>query len=153
VLADQQLAARTEVYATVSNEELLAEMRNATVPAESLPQYQEQYERSGGSGRLADYFELSDGRASLLPQLKDRIHWAHYSPVTDASFNEFQAIVCSRALADYGPALRQRVLRLFHESLERFGLLGLDSELAPSDSLAVRYQQVVPGQPWYKRVG
>jgi chemotaxis protein methyltransferase CheR len=152
VLGEEQLAARTEVYATMSNEELLGEMRDATVPAESLPQYQEQYERSGGAGRVADYFEVSDGRASLLPQLKNRINWAQYNLVTDASFNEFQAIVCFRALADYGPVLRQRVLRLFHDSLEVFGLLGLDRELTPSDALAASYQQLAPGQPWYKRM-
>jgi chemotaxis protein methyltransferase CheR len=136
----------------MSNEELLAEMRDATVPAESLPQYQEQYERSGGAGQVADYFEVSDGRASLLPQLKNRINWAQYNLVTDASFNEFQAIVCFRALADYGPVLRQRVLRLFHESLEVFGVLGLDRELTPSDALAGSYQQLAHGQPWYKRI-
>jgi chemotaxis protein methyltransferase CheR len=152
VLAEERLAARTEVYATVSNDELLAEMRDATLPAEDLPRYQEHYERAGGSGRLADWFEVSGGRADLLPQLRNRITWAQYSLVTDASFNEFQAIACCRALADFGPLLRQRVLRLFHESLAPFGVLGLDQELTGSDTLSSHYQQLLAGQPWYKRV-
>jgi chemotaxis protein methyltransferase CheR len=152
LLADLQLLARTQVYATVSNEELLAEAVDATLPAESMAQYQQNYELAGGTGTLADYFELSDGRASLLPQLKDHITWAQYSLVTDASFNEFEAIVCAGALADFGPVLRQRVLRLFHESLALFGVLGIDRELSPSDACFDRYQQVVPGAPWYKRI-
>jgi chemotaxis protein methyltransferase CheR len=153
VLAEAQLLGRTEVYATVSNEELLSEVRDAALPAQDLPDMQQRYEASGGSGKVAGYFEVVDGRATLLPQLASRITWANYSPVTDASFNEFQAIICAHALPDFGPVLRQRVLRLFHDSLARFAVLGIDLPLTSSDALAERYQQLVPGQPWYKRVG
>jgi chemotaxis protein methyltransferase CheR len=152
LLAETQQDARTEIYATLSNEELLAEMRDATLPADELPGYQADYERSGGAGQLTDYLEVADGRASLLPHLRNRITWAQYSLVTDASFNEFEAIVCCRALPDFGPVLRQRVLRLFHDSLAHFGVLGLDREFTHSDTLAGSYQQLVPGEPWYKRV-
>ena len=152
LLANEQLLSRTQIYATICNEELLAEAMDATVPAESMAQYQQGYELAGGTGKLVDYFVLSDGRASLLPQLREHITWAQYSLVTDASFNEFEAIVCLGALADFGPVLRQRVLRLFHESLMLFGVLGIDRELSPSDASAESYQQVVPGQPWYKRI-
>jgi chemotaxis protein methyltransferase CheR len=153
VLAEAQMLGRTEVYATVSNEEMLSEVRDAALPAQELPELQQRYEASGGSGNVADYFEVHDGSATLLPQLASRITWANYSPVTDASFNEFQAILCRQALPDFGPVLRQRVLRLFHDSLARFGLLGVDQPLAASDGLLDRYQQLLPGQPWYKRVG
>ncbi|MGZ5202040.1 MAG: CheR family methyltransferase [Telluria sp.] len=153
VLAEAHLLGRSEIYATVSNEELLSEVRDAALPAQDLPLVQQRYEASGGSGNVADYFEVANDRATLLPQLANRITWANYSLVTDASFNEFQAVLCWRALPDFGPVLRQRVLRLFHDSLARFGLLGLDQPLAPSDALVERYQQLVPGQPWYKRVG
>ncbi|WP_460828729.1 CheR family methyltransferase [Massilia agilis] len=153
LLAEANLAARTEVYATVSNEEMLAEARDATLPAAELARYQQDYESSGGGGKLAEYFDVSGDRASLLPELKSHITWAQYSLVTDASFNEFQAIVCCRALPDFGPVLRQRVLRLFHESLAPFGVLGIDKPLTASDALCDRYLQLAPGAPWYKRVG
>jgi chemotaxis protein methyltransferase CheR len=153
VLAEAQLLARTEVYVTMANEEMLSEVRDASMPVQDLAEVQQRYEASGGSGEVAAFFEVVDGRAVLLPQLAARITWANYSPVTDASFNEFQAIICARALPDFGPVLRQRVLRLFHDSLARFGLLGLDQPLAQSDGLAERYQQLAPGLPWYKRVG
>jgi chemotaxis protein methyltransferase CheR len=152
VLAEERLYARTEIHATVANEELLAEMREATLPAAELASVQENYVLAGGSGEVADYFEVRDGRAALLPRLRNRITWSQYNLVTDASFNEFQAIICRRAMPDFGPVLRQRVLRLFHESLARFGVLAVDRELAPSDALAGDYQPVFPQQPWYKRV-
>jgi chemotaxis protein methyltransferase CheR len=152
LLAEEQLHSRTEIFATMANEELLAEVRDASLPAAQLAQFQENYVRSGGTGELADYFEVRDDHARLLPQLRSGITWAQYSLVTDASFNEFEAIICCRALPDFGPMLRQRVLKLFHDSLGLFGVLGLDAELAQSDANAASYQPIFPHQPWYKRI-
>lgn len=152
LLAEQQMDHRTEIFATVANEELLAEAREASIPMERMEQYQENYLKSGGSANLADYFEVRGKRAVLLPALRSRITWAQYNLVTDASFNEFQLILCRRALADFGPLLRQRALRLFHDSLALFGVLGIDRELSPGDTLASSYRPVLAHQPWYKRV-
>lgn len=152
LLAEEQLHLRTEIYATVANEEMVAAAQLASIPAERLAACQEAYFKSGGTAQLTDYFDVCDGRAVLRPALRDRITWAQYSVVTDASFNEFQMIVCQRALPDFGPLLRQRVLRLFHDSLALFGVLGLDREIAVGDPLAANYQAVFPHQSWYKRI-
>ncbi|SFD20875.1 CheR family methyltransferase [Massilia yuzhufengensis] len=152
LLAEEKLYARTEVFATLGSDELLLEARNASLPAEQLEQAQSRYAASGGGGRLADYFEVSGGEARLLPRLRERITWAQYSLVTDASFNEFHAIVCRRVLPDFGPLLRQRVLRLFRDSLSLFGVLGLDRELAPGDAAVEDYQHLFGEGGWYKRV-
>jgi chemotaxis protein methyltransferase CheR len=152
LLHEEGLLSRTEIFATMANDELLAEVREAGIDAGTLPALQESYLQAGGTATLAEYFEVKDGRATLLPRLRARITWAGHNLVTDASFNEFQAILCCRALADFGPMLRQRVLRLFHESLARFGVLGIDRELAPGDAHAGAYRQVLPELPWYRRV-
>jgi len=152
LLAEERLHQRTEIHATVANEELLAEAAAGSLPMERMEEYQENYLKSGGVGRLSDYFDIKGRRAVLLPHLRARISWAQYNLVTDASFNEFQMIICRRALPDFGPPLRQRVLRLFHDSLARFGALCIDREFDAGDALAASYQQVFPHQPWYKRI-
>lgn len=152
LLAEEKLYGRTEVFATVGSDELLAQMRAAWIPEAELAASQAQYEASGGSGRLADYFDVSNGEARLLPRLRERITWAQYSLVTDASFNEFHGIICRRALPDFGPLLRQRVLRLFRDSLSLFGVLGLDRELAGTDAGVEDYQPLFDNGGWYKRV-
>lgn len=152
VLAEQKLDARTEIFATVANDTLLAEMREATVPAHAVAAWQDLYEQGGGTGDLAAWFDIDAGRARLRASLRERITWAQYSLVTDASFNEFQAIICSRALPDFGPALRQRALALFHDSLARFGVLAIDRQLAPGDAFAGSYQPIGAQRHWYKRV-
>lgn len=152
LLAEEKLYGRTEVFATLASDDLLLEARSATLPVAQLAESQAQYEASGGTGRLADYFEVSNGEARLLPRLRERITWAQYSLVTDASFQEFHGIVCRRALPDFGPVLRQRVLRLFRDSLSLFGVLGLDRELAPADAGMADYVPLFEDGGWYKRV-
>lgn len=155
ILLDQeQLASRTEIYATVNNDATLADIRQASLPMAQLSELQLNYVRSGGAGRLADYFHVSaDGqRATLKPQLASRITWAQYNLVTDASFNEFHMILGQRALPDFGPALRQRVQQLFNDSLAPFGVLALDRELDAHDPLARAYKPILPHQAWYKRI-
>ena len=152
MLAEEQLHTRTEIYATAANEEVLAEAQNAGIPLERMEQCKENYMASGGTGIFDDYFEIDGDRAVLASSLRSRINWAQYNLVTDASFNEFQLIICRRALPDFGPVLRRRVLRLFHDSLSRFAVLGIDREFDEGDAFGANYQAVFSHQGWYKRV-
>lgn len=153
LLAERQLLERTEIHATVPSDALLGEALAASIAPGRMAACQQRYEQAGGCGRLADYFQVEDGALVPLPQLRSRITWAQYNLVTDASFNEFQLIVCRRALPDFGPLLRHRVLQLFHDSLALLGVLGIDRELDSKAQLAGCYQQAVEREPWYKRVG
>lgn len=153
VLAEEGVGGRIDIHATLANEELVAEMLDASLSADDLAAARARYAEGGGRGDLAAYFDVEDGRARLQPQLRRRITWSQYSLVTDASFNEFQAILCCGALSGFGPVLRQRVLRLFHDSLARFGVLCLDKPLSVSDAHAGSYQAIGGERPWYKRVG
>ncbi|NVM79734.1 chemotaxis protein methyltransferase CheR [Duganella sp. SG902] len=154
LLEQEQLTARTEIYATVASDAMLTEALQATLPMERLGELQSNYVRSGGIGKLIDYFDVSaDGlRAVLKPHLSSRITWAQYNLVTDASFNEFQMILGHRALPDFGPALRKRVLQLFDDSLAPFGTLALDRPLDEHDPLARHYKPLLAHQSWYKRI-
>lgn len=152
LLAEEGLLGRTEIFATMANEELVEGTQQASFSQEHFGEYQEAYYKSGGSGNIARYFDRNGKQAMLMPELRERITWAHHNPVTDASFNEFQLIVASRALPDYGPVLRQRMLQLCHDSLSRFGVLGTDRPFNAADTLAPAYQSIFPGQSWFKRI-
>jgi chemotaxis protein methyltransferase CheR len=152
LLAQEQLHQRTEIFVTMANADMLDEADRASMPMERMAGCQENFLKSGGRGTLADYFEVQGKRATLLPDLRRRIIWAQYNLVTDASFNEFQLILCQHALPEFGPALRQRVLGLFHDSLARFGVLGIGAELHASDAIGQCYQ-ALPNKPgFHKRV-
>jgi len=152
ILAEMGLLSHAEIYATVASDDMLDEAASAWLPEAELERVQEGYEQAGGKGRLSNYFNVQGGRAILAPTLRSHITWAQYNLVTDASFNEFNLIACQRALPDFGPLLRQRVLQLFHDSLVPFGTLGLDRELDAGEPLTEAYVPLGPGQPWYKRI-
>ena len=152
LLCEQGLDQRTEIHATLSNDAMLAEVAGAGIAMERIADCQARYAAAGGSGDLMAYFEVVDGRAVLLARLRERITWAQYNLVTDASFNEFQVIVCRQALAEFSAPLRSRTLRLFHDSLALFGVIGIDREFDANDALGVCYQRVAAGKPWYKRI-
>jgi chemotaxis protein methyltransferase CheR len=100
---------------------------------------------------LSAYFSACGRRLALAPALRSHITWAQYNLVTDASFNEFNLIVCRRAPPDFGPVLRQRVLNLFHGSLAPFGILGLDRAIDSTDALAAHYA-AMPQPGWCRRI-
>jgi chemotaxis protein methyltransferase CheR len=153
LLAEEGIVDGLDIHATLANEEMAAALEDASIPLDELDAAQERYAAAGGRGVLASWFDIEDGQARLQPRLRRRITWSQYSLVTDASFNEFQAILCYSALADFGPVLRQRVMRLFHDSLARFGVLCLDRPLSVTEAFAGTYQAVGGDRPWYKRVG
>ena len=152
LLAQEQLDQRTEIFATIANSDLLAEAVHGSIALERLDEYQQNFLKSGGRGNLADYLEVQGKRAVLLPRLRQRITWAQYNLVTDASFNEFQLILCRKALEDFGPELRQRALRLFHDSLALFGVLGIDQALTARDAIGALYQPLIANPGYYKRI-
>ena len=153
VLAEEGVMGKLDIHATVANEELVAQNQDARLPLAELEAARQRHAESGGRGDLLSFFEIHEGQARLRADLRRRITWSQYSLVTDASFNEFQAILCRHALADFGPVLRQRVLRLFHDSLARFGVLCLDGQMSVADAYAGTYQGIQGEWPWYKRVG
>jgi chemotaxis protein methyltransferase CheR len=157
VLAEEDVLGKLDIHATLANEELVAAMQEARLPLAELEAARARHAESGGRGDLLDFFEIEDGadgrQVRLRADLRRRITWSQYSLVTDASFNEFQAILCCHALGDFGPVLRQRVLRLFHDSLARFGVLCLDHQMSVADAYAGTYQAIEGDRPWYKRVG
>lgn len=157
LLREEGFYDKTLLFATASSETMLNAARSGRIPVAEFGRYQQNYLRSGGRYSLADYLEAEpdeEGRLVFRPELGRNIIWAQYNLATDATFNEFQLIVCRGALSDLRPAMRQRALKLFHESLAMFGYLSVHPEDAmgqlPED---VSFSAVQPGSGLYRRVG
>lgn len=153
LLAEEQLYDRTRIFATVANESLLQEARSASLPPEKLHEYERNYLRSGGRKELADYIVESNGRTALLPEVLANVTWAQYNLATDASFNEFELIICRGTLDNFGAALRRRTLQLFHDSMALFGILSVDvkNEL-DAMPFANRFRTICPESGIYRRI-
>lgn len=153
LLQEEGLASKTRIFATSANATLLNEAREGRFAIDKLATYEKNYHLAGGTQSLTDYCAQVDGSAQFHSQLSRKITWAQYSLTTDASFNEFELIICRGGLCDYTSSLRKRALRVFYDSLPVFGflsLLGADyTEIAES---VVSYKAVSAKQGLYQKV-
>lgn len=153
LLQEEGLLERTQLYATGCNEALLAEAARGSFAASRFDEYEANYRASGGRAALADHVRREEGRCVFAPELGARIAWSQYNLATDASFNEFELILCHEPIAAFGPALRRRILHLFHDSLARFGMLAVQGiEHPENDPLFAGYTTVLRQPGLYRRV-
>lgn len=153
LLHEEGLLERTQLYATSANESLLADAARGRIAAARIADYEAGYRAAGGRKSLSDYLVRDGDEAAFLPELSAGVTWSQYNLATDASFNEFELILCREPLAEFGPALRRRALHLFHDSLARFGILSLPAlEDAASEPLLAGYTSVLRQPGLYRRV-
>ncbi len=131
LLQEEGLYQRSRIYATDLSEEVVRQARVGSFHSSGVNQYAADYQKSGGTGSLSDYFRKKRNRLLIEPALKRNIVFSEHNLATDGSFNEFQVIVCRNVLGSFNQRLRDRVDSLIYDSLSRFGVLALD----PTDSL------------------
>jgi chemotaxis protein methyltransferase CheR len=124
VLREEGLRERGHVYGTDQHDALVARAREGRSEAAG-PEAVARYAEAGGRASLAEYYQVRDGGLVARESLRERMVFAVHSLATDASFNEFNLVICRGVLPAFAPALRERALGLFGASLCRFGYLAL----------------------------
>jgi chemotaxis protein methyltransferase CheR len=125
VLHETGMLHRTRIYATDINERSLTIARMRGYSLENVRSCEADYLRSGGIGRLSDYYVRSEDVACFDRSLTANVTWARHNLATDASFNEFQVVLCTNVLGHFSRPLQQRVHSLLHGSLAPSGYLML----------------------------
>ena len=73
--------------------------------------------------------------------------------MTDASFNQFNVIFCRNVLIYFNNELQDRVQKLFLNSMETFGILGLGKkETIKYTTIADSYEVIDAEERIYRRV-
>jgi len=85
--------------------------------------------------RLERYF-LKRGRSyEVLPDLRQTVVFAHHNVMKDAPFTRVDLVSCRNMLIYFQPAAQQKVLSLFHFSLNRGGIVFLGPSESPGNLL------------------
>ncbi|MEA2218167.1 MAG: chemotaxis protein methyltransferase CheR [Solirubrobacteraceae bacterium] len=124
-LAEEGLLDRTRIYATDINAAALERAGEARFPLERMQRYTENYLRAGGTEAFSSYYAADGDSARFDSALGRNVVLAQHNLVTDGSFNEFHLIVCRNVMIYFGSALQEEVLKLFADSMTRFGILAL----------------------------
>jgi chemotaxis protein methyltransferase CheR len=125
LLAEEGLYERTRIYATDINEAVLDRARTGVFPLDKMREYTENYIRAGGTRSFSEYYLAKYQGALFERSLTDNVVWAPHNLVQDRAFNEFNLILCRNVMIYFDRSLQNKVHQLFHESLERFGILAL----------------------------
>lgn len=127
ILLEEGLSERCMIYATDLSDIALHRAREGSYDVASLEDFANDYRLTGGNLALGEFCDVNEGTVRFRGELRKNIIFAGHSLATDASLNEFHAIVARGILPQFNKTLQYRVHNLFLQSLTRFGFLCLSS--------------------------
>ncbi len=127
VFHEEGLYERCQIYATDISEENIKKAREGIYRNETIKSYGENYYASGGKEEFSDYFLADDTYSLMRSFLKKNIVFSTHNLATDGVFAEMDLILCRNVLIYFGRSLKERVIRLFFDSLREGGFLCLGS--------------------------
>ena len=153
LLHEEGLYDRTRIYATDINEVVLDRARSGVFPLDKMQEYTENYIRAGGTRSFSEYYLAKYEGALFERTLTDNVVWAPHNLVQDRSFNSFNVILCRNVMIYFDRTLQSRVHQLFHESLERFGILALGhKESIRFSGFEQYYEELDPAEKLYRKM-
>jgi len=128
LLKEEGLYNKALIYATDFNETVLQKAKEAIYPIDNMEKSESNYQKSGGLGSFSDYYVAKYNSFVFHKYLKEKIIFADHNLVTDGIFGEMNMIICRNVLIYFNKELKNRVIKLFHDSLCHGGFLGLGSK-------------------------
>jgi chemotaxis protein methyltransferase CheR len=153
LLQEESLYQRCRIYATDMNEVVLRTAKDGIFPVGLMQEYTQNYLQAGGKQSFSEYYTAAYDNAIFRSSLKENIVFSAHNLVSDASFNEFNVILCRNVLIYFNQALQERVHKLLYESLGMFGVLGLGHKeslkLTPYEK---HYEELENREKLYRRI-
>lgn len=153
LLEEEGLYDRSRIYATDMNEDVVRKAQAGIFPLAPMKEYTTNYLSAGGKASFSEYYTANYDKAVLRPSLKENIVFSQHNLATDGSFNEFNVIFCRNVMIYFNSSLQERTLRLFHDSLVRFGILALGrKESLKFTSFEKSFEPLDDREKLYRRV-
>ncbi|GLQ97238.1 CheR family methyltransferase [Dyella mobilis] len=125
LLEEAGLYDRTQIFATDLSERALQQAEEGIYPSREAQQWSRNYQASGGTQSLADYYSARYNLLKLDKRLRRNVTFAQHNLVADSVFCEAHLILCRNVMIYFSNTLQDRVLSLFRDSLVRSGFLCL----------------------------
>jgi chemotaxis protein methyltransferase CheR len=153
LMTEEGLYERTQFYATDLSTEALRTAKEGVYSADGIGRFTESYAASGGTSALARYYTSAYGRIAMAESLRKNVVFFPHDLVGDHAFGEMQVIVCRNVLMYFEPALRERVVDKFAESLCHGGFLCLGSSEHLRPKAETAFTVVSAEERIYRRAG
>ncbi|HEY8312841.1 MAG TPA: CheR family methyltransferase [Candidatus Baltobacteraceae bacterium] len=147
-LLEADLLDRCMIYATDLSDLALAQAREGQYDIPSFEDFANDYTMGGGELPLSQICARENSGVRFNDVLKKNVIFAQHSLATDASLNEFHAIVARGVFPQFSKSLQYRVHNLFLQSLARLGFLCVGSaeslHATPHEGAFRKIDDVVP---------
>ncbi|NQU88020.1 MAG: protein-glutamate O-methyltransferase CheR, partial [Mariniphaga sp.] len=128
LLNEENLLSRTRIYATDFNKNVLELAKQGIYKKQDMELYESNYNKSGGKGKLSDYYTSKYGSVMFDKSLSKNVVFADHNLVTDSVFAEVNMVFCRNVLIYFDKILQNKVLSLFNNSLSNKGFLCLGTK-------------------------
>jgi chemotaxis protein methyltransferase CheR len=125
LLEEEGLYERSRIYATDMSSDALEKAKSGIFPLARMREYTANYLQAGGTRSFSEYYTANYEAALFDPRLRRNVLFAQHNLATDTSFSEFNLILCRNVLIYFDRALKERVYKLFADSLGSLGVLAL----------------------------
>jgi chemotaxis protein methyltransferase CheR len=154
LLIEEGLYHRCRIYATDMNETVLRKAKAGIFPLNLMQEYTQYYIQAGGKRAFSEYYTAAYDNAIFRSSLRGNIVFSPHNLATDASFNEFNVILCRNVLIYFNQILQERVHKLLFESLATFGVLALGRrETIATTPYEHEYEELDGQEKIYRRIG
>lgn len=154
LLMREGLLDRSFLYGTDINNKVLEAAKAGVYSLPNMKQYSENYQGTGYSGSLAEFYVAQYDAAAIANELKKNTLFSVHNLVSDGVFNEFQIVSCRNVLIYFNSDLQKRVLQLFYDSLCPFGFLCLGAkESLRAFDVEGRFRTVDKLENIYQKIG
>lgn len=123
VLQNADLLRKTKSLATDLSNSILAEAMKGEYPSYLVSKYSKSFNDYLPTAKMETFFDLSDGKAAVKDFLRKHIEFQQHNLVQDPMERKFDVVFCRNVMIYFDEALKMKVLRLFHQSLENDGFL------------------------------
>jgi len=153
LLEEAGLLERAVIYATLVNDASVAIAKSGLHRHGGRANLEARARLGGLEAPLARYFEVDEEFIVPKEHLLASLMFARHNPASDASINEFQAVVARGFLPLLNGAAQFRLHSLLFESLTHLGFLALGSgESLAHSAHEGAFRQVTPEQPIFRRL-
>jgi chemotaxis protein methyltransferase CheR len=153
LLEEERIYDRCVIYATDVNLHALEEARGGIFPLARLREYTANYFAAGGTRPFSEYYTAGYDHAIFQGALRRNVVFSRHDLAVDGPFHRFHVILCRNVLIYFNEALTTRIHRLFYESLQVPGFLGLGSReslrLTPHEAC---YEETESSKSLYRKV-
>ena len=154
ILKEEGFYDKVQMYATDFNNNSLETAKKGIYALADFKKYTSNYNKTGGQASLSDYYTAKYKSVKFHESIKKNIIFSNHNLVTDSVFASMHLIICRNVLIYFNKELKNRVLSLFNESLNRSGFLCFgDSESIDFTPYSKEYEIVLKNEKIYKKTG